>query len=571
MANSGSFNTTAYEVRYLTFEWSLASQSTASNQSVINWTLKGAGSNSGYWYYVQNVTLTVNGVQVYRLPKSSQIKLYGGTVLASGQSTISHDAVGNKTFSASCTAGIYEHDPNVSGSGSWALPQIPRYANITTFELAAKTETSFSFNWATDKSCTAVYYDIYDANGNLLGSSPSIGTGTSGGFTISHLLSGTGYQVRIRCVANGLERSSDRKIVETYSYPYASTTPDFVIGNDVTIGLYNPLGHQVTVELMYGTYTVATVQTSGTSVSGFDNIGMRTMLYSSIPNAQSGQYRVKVTYDTTIHEPITVDGGNYSVNPSVVAPTIGSISYQDANNTAVSITGDNQKIVRSISLVRYTASSIAAKNSASIASVKVYVNGAEYSLTVSGNSATGGNAAIDSGTDVEARIVLTDSRGLTAEKTMTVSMINWQPPSAIASAKRQDNFYSETDLTVDAEWTQIGSNGITIIYQATKDGDSSPSVSGTLQDNVTSVAVLDNRYGWSITITVTDSFGGSRSYTIVISRGMPIIYFDRIKSSVGINCFPAEEKSLEIGDEMVIINGKKLVFGAGGSVTWEAV
>ena len=60
---------------------------------------------------------------------------------------------------------------------------------------------------------------------------------------------------------------------------------------------------------------------------------------------------------------------------------------------------------------------------------------------------------------------------------------------------------------------------------------------------------LDNSYAWTVAITLTDSLGATASYSAYISRGMPIIYFDRLKSSVGINCFPQNEKSLEINGE----------------------
>lgn len=565
MATSGSFNTTAYEVRYLTFSWSLASQSTANNQSVINWQLKGAGSNSGYWYYVQNVTLVVNGVTVYSLPKSQQIKLYGYTVLASGQATINHNDDGTKTFSASCTAGIYEHDKNVSGSGSWSLTAIPRYANLTTFEVSAKTETSLSFNWATDKSCTAVYWDLYDASDNLLGSSGNIGTGTSGGFTISNLTVNTLYKVRLRCVANGLEKAGDKLSVYTYNYPYASSLPDFVIGNAVTIGIFNPLGHSVTVEMIAASNLVASLTTSGGSVTGFNTAAAKTVLYNSIPNASSASYIIKVTYGE--HDPIYTQGGYYSVDQASNAPTIETAAYADVNPTSLAITGDDQDIVQLFSTVRYTAS-ITTKNGSSISGVTVAVNGQTYSLTVSGSSASGGNASISSGADVSAVFTVTDSRGLTGTKTITVHCLEWVLPSAIIELGRQNNFYTETDIKVDANVALIGSNAPVITYACTKDGDSSPTVTGSLQDNVTSVILLDNNYAWDIVVTVSDSFGGSVSYNAHISRGMPIIYFDRVKSSVGINCFPQEDFSLEIGDEMVIINGKKLVFNQDGSVTW---
>lgn len=570
MASSGSFNTGAYEVRYLTFAWSVASQSVQNNQTVINYSLKGAGSNGSYWYYVQNVTLIIDGVQVYRLPKSTQIQLKAGTVLTSGQLTINHNDLGEKTFSASCTAGIFEHDPNVSGSGTWALPQIQRGAIVQNLSLAARAETTLTYNWQTDKDCEAVYYNLYTNAGEFIRTSDVIGTGTSGGFVIDNLQQATFYKIQLKCVCNGITTYSQTLDERTYNYPYASSLPDFMIGDAVEIGIENPLGHHVTVEMLANNIVVDSLETSGTSVTGFNSYAAFNRLYQSIPNARSASYIIRVTYDTSIHEPILTQGGIYSVNPEICKPAIPNVYYDDINDTAYAITGDRSKIVRSISTVHYRAS-IRALQWSNIASVTVDVNGDTYDLTIETPlDAAGGDAPIDSGTDVTAVFTVTDTRGFTNQKSITVTMIDWQPPSAVITAQRHDNFYSETDLKADAEYTQIGSNAVTITYAATKDGDSSPSVSGTLTDNVTSVVTLDNNYGWSVRITVTDSFEGSKVYTIVISRGMPIIYFDRIKSSVGINCFPTEDQSLEV-DGLVIINGKKLVFGTGGTVTWEAV
>ena len=156
---------------------------------------------------------------------------------------------------------------------------------------------------------------------------------------------------------------------------------------------------------------------------------------------------------------------------------------------------------------------------------------------------------------------VTDTRGLTGKKPMTINMLDWSAPSAIITLQRQSNFYTETDLTVDADFASInGNNQITITYQATKKGDSSPSVSGSVQDNVTSTINLDNEYQWTVVVTLVDSLGGTMSYTLQVSRGMPIIYFDRLKSSVGVNCFPQKEKSLEV-------NGYDLTFHEGETFT----
>ena len=124
MATSGTFKTSAYEGACLQFDWALKSQSTASNQSVISWTLKGAGIKSGYWYMAGPFKCTVNGTVVYQ--SSNRIKLYTGTLVASGDLAIGHDNNGSKSFSAYAECAIYTTAVNCKGSGSWSLPDIGR-------------------------------------------------------------------------------------------------------------------------------------------------------------------------------------------------------------------------------------------------------------------------------------------------------------------------------------------------------------------------------------------------------------------------------------------------------------
>ena len=122
MATSGTFKTSAYDGACLQFDWSLKSQSTVNNQSAISWTLKGAGIKSGYWYMAGPFKCTVNGTVVYQ--SNTKIKLYTGTVVASGELAIGHDTNGSKTFSAYAECAIYVTSVNCKGSGSWSLPDI---------------------------------------------------------------------------------------------------------------------------------------------------------------------------------------------------------------------------------------------------------------------------------------------------------------------------------------------------------------------------------------------------------------------------------------------------------------
>ena len=473
--------------------------------------------------------------------------------------TIGHDSNGSKTITMQ-GAWNTSHSSYISGGSVSALvtlPVIPRYATVNQ-SLIAKTETTATIKWTSDST---VDYIWYSTNNGSSWSGINVADSTNGTYTISGLSANTAYQIktRVRRKDSQLTTDSSALAVTTYAYPYATSMPNFTIGSKLTIGLFNPLGRQVTVNILGADNSqVSSDTTTGTSIAGYTSSAVVNALYSSIPSAQSGTYKVKVTYGTNIS---TRTGGTYRVNPNVCAPSIESADYEDTNATTIALTGNDKDIVRNKSTLSYSASGLTAKNGASLSSCSVTVNGQTIALTVSGSNASGTGGVIDSAMDIDAVFTVTDSRGLTGTYTKTINMLDWSEPSAIINLQRQDNFYTETDLTVDADFAYInGNNQITITYQATKEGDSTPSVSGTLQDNVTSVVNLDNNYAWTVVVTLVDSLGGTTSYSLWISRGMPIIYFDRLKSSVGINCFPKKEKSLEV-------NGYDLTFHDGESIT----
>ena len=62
-------------------------------------------------------------------------------------------------------------------------------------------------------------------------------------------------------------------------------------------------------------------------------------------------------------------------------------------------------------------------------------------------------------------------------------------------------------------------------------------------------------------ITVADSIG-STIYNLVVGRGLPIWFVDRLLNSVGINCFPLQDDSLEVNglrlDDMIYVGSQSL-------------
>lgn len=557
MALSGSVSTSSYQGRYITCTWS-ATQSTANNTSTISWTLKGDGDASSSWYYAGPIWIgfeQTNGSNIYSNTYwTSRQKLYKGTTIASGTVTIAHNNDGTKQFRLFIEAAIYSSDYNVSGGSTITLNQIQRYAAITP-SLDSETETSFTIDWTTDATIDKLYYSI-DNGTNY--TDLNIAEGTGGSFTVSGLTANTGYPVvlKARRKDSQLESTSTAQTFTTYRYPYASVMPDFNIESNVTVTLFNPLSRSVTAELLTnGGTTAESVSVSGTAAT-FTGSTTKSALYASIPSAVSGVYSVRVTYGAEVS---TESGGNYIADAALCTPVIGSATYADINATSQALLNDPSQIVQNIGAVQYSAASLQVQNSATIAGVSVAVNNQEYALTVSGTSASGGNAVINSATNVVAVFTLTDSRGFTGTKNVTVTMLEYLLPSAIISFARQQNFYSETDITVDADYSSLdGKNSVTITYlcQAVPiTGQTTPAdVTGTLSDNVQDTIVLDNLFGWNITITITDAFGGTVTYNAYAPIGVPFVYFDRFNESVGINAVPAHEKSLEINGDVYADN-----------------
>lgn len=135
MANSGNFNTNKYSTQYngtigLNLSWSITSQSTADNTSTIHWVLKSNGSmSSGYYVKGGPITVTIGGVTVLNI--TSRINVNGsGGFSRNGNITITHDENGDKSVSMSVRAALYSSSVNCTGSKTYALDHIDRYAII---------------------------------------------------------------------------------------------------------------------------------------------------------------------------------------------------------------------------------------------------------------------------------------------------------------------------------------------------------------------------------------------------------------------------------------------------------
>ena len=399
----------------------------------------------------------------------------------------------------------------------------------------------------------------------------------SGTFTINHNNDGTAsfgayaeagiWAYAVNCSGSG---SWNLPTIPRASQPsintYPNNSPNFNIGDKITIHMNRASSSFThTVKFNYGStsYTVATGVTNNCT---FDTSTIANALYALIPNANTYSNTISVT---TYNGSTVIGTKTCPYNAKVVNanPTF-SAAYLDSNSTTSSVTENNQVIVRNKSTLRINVTNAAAQKSATLKTAKCVILGSTVSANISGTTATLNVGTINTSQNTTASVTVTDSRGNTTTKTLNITVADWQAPSAIITLKRHDNYYSETDVNVDADYASVnGKNAITIQVRTQKQGDTTWSAYQTLEDNVTSVLDLDNEYAWNIQVLLTDSLGGSTTYNVPLSRGMPIIYFDRIKSSTGFNQFPQNEQSVEI-DGRLFVNNEDIVSkftGIGGA------
>lgn len=474
MTTSGTFKTSAYDGACLQFDWMLKNQSVANNQSVITWTLKGAGIKSGYWYMAGPFKCVINGTTVYQ--SDTRIKLYTGTVVASGKLAIGHDTNGSKSFSAYAECAIYVTSVNCKGSGSWSLPDIGR------------------------------------------ASKPSLNT-------------------------------------------WPNNSPNFNIGDTIVVHMNRKstvFTHTVVLKLGSYSYTIGTGVTDNISL---DTNRIASNLYAQMPNSNEMTGEIAVT---TYSGSAVIGTSSCTIIAHVVNsnPTF-NVEYEDSNSKTVAITENNQYIIRNNSTLKISVNNAQALNSATLKTITAVVNGNAYTGTLSGSTGAINVGTINISSDVKVTVKLTDSRGNEGISEITVLVYDWILPSAIIKLNRKSNYYSESILNVNANYSSIGDkNSVTIKYRTKKVANSTFSTYTTIQNNTDANFTADNEYEWNVQVEVSDLIGKT-TYNLILSKGIPITYTDIKKYSFGVNCFPKHNNSLEVNG--VCISGQVLYNSANGT------
>ena len=394
---------------------------------------------------------------------------------------------------------------------------------------------------------------------------------------------GTNYTIktRIRRTDSQLWTESGTLSFSTYYYPHCTNSPNFVIGNQVTLTIYNPLGRSIQIYMVGANGTTQGGDTiTGTSISGYNNANWKDWWYSTVPNSNRGTYQVQVKYGG-----ITMtrgSAGTYDVTNS--NPTFTNWSYEDTNSKILDLTGNNQIVVKGYSTVRgviTTSNKASGKNYASISKYQLNIGGGIKEATYS-SSNTVYTDSILANTNTFTMYAI-DSRGNSTAVQKTIDISNYRQYSDISLdasntyITRENKVGTKAILNVEGKiWNNSFGNTFnaidtfTVEYKLTSESDDKyktitvdkPTLSGnTFRFNASIRGDLEadgftTTSSFNIRIKVTDKLS-SATRVITLSSGTPNIAVH--KNGVAIN----KPYNVDTGGALQL--GGQAVGEAGGS------
>lgn len=475
MALSGTVTTNKYSGDIgLKLTWT-GTQSVANNSTTISWTLTSNGGSSGSWWMSGPITVKIGSKTV--LNKTDRFKLYGGGAYKkTGSLTITHKEDGSQSVSMSIRAAIYSASVNCTGSNTFTLNKIDRYALIT------------AFNSFTDE----------------------------GNPTIS------------------------------YTNPQG---PELVTDLKVRVTWNNGVG--------YTSWYNISDWTGGDYTIHFSNAD-RELMRAATPNANS----LAVKFDLQS----TMDGSDWHNTKDTFMEIVNAnpimsnqLEFVSGEQYIEDITGSEYIIIQKRSTINARAKYAQGAKGASIVSYRLDFAGDSYTPEIRQGDqfpvhVTIGHLDIAGGT-YTATLTATDSRGNSASETTNVLVYGWVQPSALYSFERvQDFTTNEAILHVDGNISSIPGSTLLITESHREKGVGNWSTPTTVQDDSdVTISNLDYQKEYELIITVSDSFTRAddpqtnTTYTVTIGKGIPIAFFDTLRSSVAVNGIPDDDEQLFVG------------------------
>lgn len=344
-----------------------------------------------------------------------------------------------------------------------------------------------------------------------------------------------------------------------------TSAPNFTDEENPTISYSNPAGNAVTQLMACISLTGAKddiayrdISKTGTSYTfNLTNAERKALRSATTGKSRTVSFFVKtVIGGTTYHSSFNRTYSIVNGNPTF---TQNQISYTDTS-TVKNITGNPLQIVQNQSNLSVTFTSATANKEATISKYDITINGVTKTVTTSGTVNFG---KINTSSNTEISITVTDSRGNTATAKKTVEILAWALPIFTVNLKRLNNYEDTTYLTVDASVSPVNNkNTMSISYLYKESGGDYLTEEPVGIENKTQHTIqCDKNKAYIFCITVVDAFD-SITNEFVLSKGKFPLFIDTRKNAVGVNDFPTEGEALCVADGVARFNDGIVLCGA---------
>lgn len=260
----------------------------------------------------------------------------------------------------------------------------------------------------------------------------------------------------------------------------------------------------------------------------------------------------------------TILGGNTYYSYKIASfsivnanPFIDTIDYADINSATTDLTNDDHVIIQGLSRLQFQMWDVEALKGATLTTLSININGNIVTTPFTGTSivsTTYTYGEVDVSENTTAVLTLTDSRGNSSSYNVPLTIWEYSQPTAIITEYRESNFYTESHIKVDARYSSLNNlNTIDIKYRIKKSIESTWGAWVTINDNVEADFNADNQYAWDIQVSLEDALGTTNTYTInkALDVGIPIVFYDVLMRSVGVNCLPISNETLEVNSKNI--------------------
>lgn len=542
--------------------------------------------SSGGWYYNNlRLKLYLNGSDIYT--KDCKSSSTGWSIdFDSGWHTVSNKTSGTTPFYFTVK------DTQDTGwcnytSGTYQLDVAPAYTSITGFSVSALSETSVRFNWS---AANTVDYVWYSTNNGSSWTGVDVSDGTSGSFDVGGLSDNTGYnfKIRVRRKDSQLTTDSGAYYATTYAYPYLTSVPEFTVGNNLTIGIYNPLGRSCTISVIGDNgveHAGGTI--TGITISPFNNDSWKNIWYSTLPNKTQGTYKARLVCSTGNVNQLS-SAVNYYLNTSDTGfkPTFTANEVINIVNTANTAIAGSNKFIKNHNSLSGVIKPMTPNRSS---------RGSYYNVSTSGlatvrkdYSSSNINFVLGNMSSNTFNVTAVDSRGFSTTISKTIDLVDYNKPGVtVAKITRQNGIGTKAILSFTGVYTNwsglLKSNSIqSIKYKIGANGT---------WKNLPSNATLNSSNGvWTLNATLDDTFATTSQYDLylqikdlletvevgayTISTADAFIWKDLANKRVGINKKPTKtldvagnigasgdiETSTNLKGNALYVNGVKMIW-----------